>query len=266
MHETLTPITAKEIAKREKVDIATIRLRWNANFGKGTFDSNRELSPEQVEILSRSKREKRGTKNPRTWTPQSGPNGKAFGDAVAEFNRQFPADEKELREIDSIIRTPAQHTVNQPAPAITEEIPPTPGRAKPTWILYVLLIGPIVASWHNMYLITHDLSGTIYDAVALTAVLSFSAIGFVWYGVQNWYVMALAALLIAYESFCNLTRIYGGLMGSGTPTGNPTRFVGLVTDIFGTGTHQTAIFLGAFTAFFIAAVQYAAVFELNKSK
>jgi hypothetical protein len=130
----------------------------------------------------------------------------------------------------------------------------------------VLLIGPIIASWHNMYLITHDLSGTPYDALALTAVLSASAIGFVWYGSRSWYIMAISALLIAYESFCNLTRIYGGLMGSGTHTGNPTRFVGLVTDIFGTGTHQTAIFLGAFTAFFIAAVQYAAVFELNKSK
>lgn len=170
------------------------------------------------------------------------------------------------RKQKTIIRTPAQHTVHQPAPAINEAIPPAPGRAKPTWILYVLLIGPIVASWHNMYLITHDLSGTVYDAVALTAVLSFSAIGFVWYGVRRWYIMALAGFLIAYESFCNLTRIYGGLMGSGTSTGNPTRFVGLVTDIFGTGTHGTAIFLGAFTAFFIAAVQYAAVFELNKSK
>ena len=232
MHETLTPITAKDIAKKRGVDIATIRLRWNANFGKGTFDSNRELSPEQAEILSRSKR---------------------------------AGKEVRPRETKTIIRTPAQHTVNQPAPA-TEAMPPAPGRAKPTWILYVLLIGPIVASWHNMYLITHDLSGTVYDAVALTAVLSFSAIGFVWYGVQNWYVMALAGLLITYESFCNLTRIYGGLMGSGTPTGNPTRFIGLVTDIFGTGTHGTAIFLGAFTAFFIAAVQYAAVFELNKSK
>lgn len=53
MHETFTPITAKDIAKREGVDIATIRFRWNANYAKGTFDRNRELSPEQVEILSR---------------------------------------------------------------------------------------------------------------------------------------------------------------------------------------------------------------------
>lgn len=100
MHETLTPITAKEIAKREKVDIATIRLRWNANFGKGTFDSNRELSPEQVEILSRSKR---------------------------------AGKEVKPREAKSIIRTPAPISVNQPAPAINEAMPPAPGRAKFEW-------------------------------------------------------------------------------------------------------------------------------------
>lgn len=234
MHETFKAITAKDIAKQQSVDIATIRLRWNANFGKGTFDSNRELSPEQVEILSRGKREKKDVS------------------ALAK-----------PRETKTIIRTDSTIPVHQPAPAV--ENTPTPGRAKPTWILYVLLIGPIVASWHNMYLITHDLSGTPYDALALTAVLSASAIGFVWYGSRSWYIMAISALLITYESFCNLTRIYGGLMGNGH-TGNPTRFLGTVTDIFGTGTHGTAIFLGAFTAFFIAAVQYAAVFELNKSK
>lgn len=100
MHETLTLITAKDIAKREKVDIATIRLRWNANFGKGTFDSNRELSPEQVEILSRSKR---------------------------------AGKEVKPRETKTIIRTNETISVNQPAPAIIEAMPPAPGRAKRQW-------------------------------------------------------------------------------------------------------------------------------------
>ena len=235
MHETFSPLTAKDIAKGEGVNIATIRFRWNKVFAKGTFDSNRELSQDEVAAISQQTKGRAA--KPAKPAPRK----------VPALPEQQPA------------------TVNQPAPA-SEVLPPAPGRAKQSWILYVLLIGPIVASWHNMYLITRDLSGTIYDAVALTAVLSFSAIGFVWYGVRDWYIMALAALLIAYESFCNLTRIYGGLMGIGAPTGNPTRFIGLVTDIFGTGTHGTAIFLGAFTAFFIAAVQYAAVFELNKLK
>lgn len=172
------------------------------------------------------------------------------------------------REKKDIIRTESTIGVNQPAPA-NEAIPPTPGRAKFAWrpvVLVALMIAPTAASVENMYSVTFSLSASAHSAIFLTAVLSVSALGFVVAGVRNWYTVGLAALLIAYESFCNLTRIYGGLMGNGTPTGNPTRFLGTVTDIFGTGTHGTAIFLGAFTAFFIAAVQYAAVFELNKSK
>lgn len=72
MHETFTPITAKDIAKREGVNIATIRFRWNANYAKGTFDSNRELSPEQVEALSRSAKASAAKKSkaaPRTPAP-----------------------------------------------------------------------------------------------------------------------------------------------------------------------------------------------------
>lgn len=166
----------------------------------------------------------------------------------------------------TIIRIPAPIPIHQPAPAV--ENTPAPGRAKFAWrtpLLIGLMIAPTAASVENMYSVTFSLSASAHSAIFLTAVLSVSALGFVVAGVRNWYTVGLAALLIAYESFCNLTRIYGGLMGNGH-TGNPTRFLGTVTDIFGTGTHGTAIFLGAFTAFFIAAVQYAAVFELNKSK
>ena len=45
---------------------------------------------------------------PRTWTPESGPNGKAFREALPEIQKEFS---------------------NQPAPA-NEAIPPAPGRAK----------------------------------------------------------------------------------------------------------------------------------------
>lgn len=47
-------ITAKDIAKLEKVNIATIRHRWNAAFAKGTFNQNAPLSPEQVAAISRN--------------------------------------------------------------------------------------------------------------------------------------------------------------------------------------------------------------------
>lgn len=133
------------------------------------------------------------------------------------------------------------------------------------YILIGLLIAPTVASVENMYHVTRSLAGTAHSAVLLTIVLSISALGFVVASKRSTLVMALALLLIGFESFCNLTRVYGGLLNVGTPNyGLPVRFLGLVTDIFGTGTHQTAVFLAAFTAFFIAAVQYAAVYELKK--
>lgn len=47
-------ITAKDIAKKEGVNIATIRHRWNAAFAKGTFNQNATLSPEQVAAISRN--------------------------------------------------------------------------------------------------------------------------------------------------------------------------------------------------------------------
>ena len=52
MHETFSPVTAKDIAKSEGVNIATIRFRWNKAFAKGTFDSNRELSQDEVAAIS----------------------------------------------------------------------------------------------------------------------------------------------------------------------------------------------------------------------
>lgn len=153
-------------------------------------------------------------------------------------------------------------TYNQPAPG-ADSLPARPKIAWRECVIVGLLIAPTAASVRNMYEVTYHLSGHTFDAILLTVVLSVSALGFVAAGVRSWWAVSLAVVLILFESFCNLARIYGGLMGTGT-TGNPTRFLGLVTDIFGSGSHWTAIVLAGITALFIAAVQYAAIFELNK--
>lgn len=60
-------ITPRDIAKNEGRDIATIRGRWNKYFAKGTFDQHRELSPEEVAVLSRNtdkQSDKRAAKKP----------------------------------------------------------------------------------------------------------------------------------------------------------------------------------------------------------
>ena len=102
MHETFSPLTAKDIAKGEGVNIATIRFRWNKVFAKGTFDSNRELSQDEVAAISQQTKGR--TAKPAKPAPRKAP-------ALPE---QQPA------------------TVNQPAPA-SEAIPPAPGRAKFEW-------------------------------------------------------------------------------------------------------------------------------------
>lgn len=153
------------------------------------------------------------------------------------------------------IDTPAPVT---PAPA---EPGPNMAPARREWMLYGLMFAATAASVQNMYRVTAELSEANMSAVLLTAVLSVSAIVFVLSGVRRWWTFALAALLIAYESMCNMTRIHAGLYAK---SGYPTRFLGQFCNTFGSGTDESAFFLAAFTAFFIAAVQYAAVFELNK--
>lgn len=151
-------------------------------------------------------------------------------------------------------------------PAATPRPAPLPvDKSKPAkrreYGLVALMLTATAASVQNMYRVTAELSEANMSAVLLTVVLSASALVFVTSGVRRWWTGALAALLIAYESMCNMTRIHAGLY---TPSGNATRFLGQFCDTFSTGTHQSAFFLALFTSFFIAAVQYAAVFELNR--
>lgn len=227
MGEMLRKISAKDFAQGENITVDALRARWNALRANGSEDFRLPF------------------------------------DRNAELSAaQISALAKARRAASPIAPTPKPAP---PAPKPVEVPRPAPRRAWTVrqYILLLLLLAPTSASVGNMYRITAHIAGNSTDAGLLTSVLACSAIGFVIAGIRSMWAISLAVLLIAFESFCNLTRIYGGLMGVGQ-TGNPTRFLGLVTDIFGSGTHQTAIALGAFTAFFIAAVQYAAIFELNK--
>lgn len=171
-----------------------------------------------------------------------------------------PAEEKQVAPVSVSEKRPAKKRVATPT-APTDHAEPAPQRIDRKWMLYGLMGAATLASVQNMYRVTAELSEANMSAILLTIVLSASAIVFVLSGVRRWWTIALAALLIAYESMCNMTRIHAGLYAK---TANPTRFLGQFCDTFDAGTHESAFFLAAFTAFFIAAVQYAAVFELNK--
>jgi hypothetical protein len=130
-------------------------------------------------------------------------------------------------------------------------------------VLAGLLASAVLASVRNLYHVTWNLSEQHTDAALLTAVLCLSAPGFIIAGVGRQPVLVLAVAIMAFEAFCNLAVIYGGLMGVGK-SGNPTRFLGLVCDIFGSGSHWTALALGGVSAGILAAVQFTAIFQLKK--
>lgn len=233
-HEIGNAMNAKDLAKQEGVTVRAINTRWNAKFPGETFNSNAALSPVQIAELREAGKRRSRVKPKNIVVVRSKPKEEKPGGGEAAG------------------------PLSGPAPS-TAEGP----KGWQKFLLVLLLLAPTAASVNNMLHITEALAGNYFDAVLLTVVLSASALGLVLAGVRDRWTLLLAVVLIAFESFCNLTRIYGGLMGVGT-TGNPTRFLGLVTDIFNTGSHGTAIALGCFTALFIAAVQYAAVFQLNQ--
>ena len=118
---------------------------------------------------------------------------------------------------------------------------------------YLPAAAATVASINNMHLIFwHITSGEMFTSWVFTIVFAGSAFCFIASG-SNWIPLQIVTwFTIAFEAFCNLTGVYYGMLGK---TGVPTQFLGMVTDIFNSGTHYTAICLGLFMALIIASVQ-----------
>ena len=221
-------MTAKQVAEKEGRGIDAIRKRWNASFPGISFDASAELSPEMITALSKERAAKA---------------------------------EKSVSGKNEIMRLSIQ------SPVVSEEKSPGKKKSeakKQPWILYGLMAAPAVASIQNMHSVTGDLTG-LYSGIMLTAIFSLAPFAFIVVGLRGWFVKSLTLLMIAYECFCNVMRIYGGLTRFGID-GYPTRFLGLVTDFCDSGTYATARFLSVFMALIAAGVFYAAYLQLNKSK
>ena len=132
-----------------------------------------------------------------------------------------------------------------------------------SWILYMLMVIPAAASIQNIHGVTIDISRHESTAILLTALFSGAPFLFVLAGMKSLVTRGLTAALIGYECFCNLTRIFGWLTDFGG-VGYPTRFLGLVTEVFNSGTHYTALALAALMSLLAASVFYVAYNELNK--
>jgi hypothetical protein len=260
-----------------------VQKKLRQKFAGERFALDSELSPEHIAELSvdgrRSKRANIARKvlaetSPKvreklqryydTATPeQVVEDMQAIGSDLVDFApkekpqpKHRPAPEPEWVEI--VVDKPAPEPEPEEEQWTQEQERPFYQRA----LLVCLLVAPTAASVTNMYKVTGDITGEPITAALYTVVLSITALGFTLSGIRSWVTVALAVVLIGYESFCNLTRLYYGLMGG--VTGNPTRFLGTVTSIFESGSHGTAIVIAAFSAVMLAAVQYTAILEINR--
>lgn len=149
--------------------------------------------------------------------------------------------------------------------------------------LGIILLATMLVSWQNMYAVTGELFQESEAAsLTLTGILCFSPFIFSTFGMAEGHIKVLVIALGAFEGFCNVTRIFGGLTGFShihkilytakdgtshtvaTITGCPTRFLGLVCDLFNSGTVYTAKALAVLLSGLIFWLFYTALFGLKK--
>ena len=235
-------LTIADLCEQTGANIDAVRAQWNRTVREETgakFDRTFVPTSEQWAMLA-----------PRT----SGKSGQ-------EKKQTRPAKPPKDKSVLSLDDKPA--AVKAPSPVIQEQAP-TKDNPLRRGILYALMGTVAAASVQNMLRVTYDIGGDEFTAVLLTVLFSLAPFLFVLAGMTSAATRLLTGVLIVYECFCNFTRIYGGLTGFGH-NGNPTRFLGLVTDVFHSGTYQTAAVLAAIMAIIAASVFYAAYNELNKS-
>lgn len=130
-------------------------------------------------------------------------------------------------------------------------------------ILIVLFLSPTLASVTNMYSVLTEISDNWFSAGVLTVVFALTALGFAIAGIRSRVTRSLIVGLVAFEAFCNMVRIYGGLYNY--VDGSSTHFLGEVQSlIWFLSSKHTATILSLFAAGTIAAVQYNSLNEINK--
>lgn len=133
--------------------------------------------------------------------------------------------------------------------------------------MYLVMAATMVVSWQNMYAVTGELfAENRVASLTLTGLLCLSPFVFALCGMVSGQIKVLIVALGIFEAFCNIARIYGGLTNFDNPKamGWPTRFLGLVSDIFGTGTYGTALALSFLLSGLIFWLFYTALFGLKK--
>ena len=149
--------------------------------------------------------------------------------------------------------------------------------------LGIILLATMLVSWQNMYAVTGELFQESEAAsLTLTGILCFSPFIFSTFGMADGHIKVLVIALGAFEGFCNVTRIFGGLTGFShihkilytakdgashtvaTVTDCPTPFLALVCDLLDSGTIYTAKALAVLLSGLIFWLFYTALFGLKK--
>lgn len=266
--------TIAELCGHDSRKIEAVRKQWTRTNGADTgqrFDRTFVPDKAQMSVLfpsgqKRTKRTKMSAGKADKITGQSGQDNRTKAEMSADTSGQ-DTSVFNVRPAAAKVSSSAEFTRGNFRAAILIALMAIPGiftRANfRAALLFMLMAIPATASVQNMHTVTLDICGHEFAAWLLTGLFSASPFLFVLAGMKNRLTVALVALLIAYEAFANFTRIYGGLTGFGK-NGYPTRFLGLVTDIFNSGTHQTALFLAGIMSLLAASVFYAAYNELRK--
>lgn len=136
--------------------------------------------------------------------------------------------------------------------------------AQRTRILYLIFLAPTVASVTNMFFVISQITHDLVSAVTLTTVFALTAIGFTAAGIRSHSTVRLIIALIAFEAFCNCIRIYGGLYDVHTNLPRIDFLAQVQSLLWFLSMKHCATTIGTFTAACIAAVQYSAIWEINK--
>ena len=142
----------------------------------------------------------------------------------------------------------------------------TPTKKRDTWQtlgLWFLMLAPVFGSFQNVNTVTGNLLDTKTASLTFTVLFSLAPFVIAWVGVGALVRYFVVPVLMLFEGFCNLTRIYAGLVNF-DQNAFPNRFLQLVCDIFNSGTKGTALAISAIMAALSLVIFFAGYIGLNK--
>lgn len=191
IHTMTEKITITEVAQTYGRKADTLWRKAKRTWPERAWSKHSVVTEEEGRILLGDWPAPKSAGRKNRMTPNK-PNGAKFAAGLKAFHAQYPPEENDLTEI----RTPAQHTVNQPAPD-DEALPPAPGRAKRTWPSIKL------PTFHQVrrFLI----SALLFTVVVMHGLLIWYDCSVLWdvpgqIGGGTVFIVVLAALLLASDA------------------------------------------------------------------